>query len=109
MFSSRPATRRTAGRLGRDSEDSLPGSRDDVTRDLPHPPQPLKVEEVIQPPGQTILAEDTQTTPTGPTQTTPTGPTQGKLSVNISFLLFEKSLCTHTHIRTQSSTISCAP
>jgi len=47
----------------------LPGGKDDITKDLPHPPQPLKVEEVIQPlPTQTILAEDTQTTPTGPTQ-----------------------------------------
>lgn len=45
----RPATRRTtANRLRRDSEDSLSGAKEDLTKDMPNPPQPLKVEEVTK-------------------------------------------------------------
>jgi hypothetical protein len=46
----RPATRRTtANRLRRDSEDSLSGgAKDDLTKDMPNPPQPLKIEEVTK-------------------------------------------------------------
>ena len=45
----RPATRRTtASKLRRDSEDSLSGAKDDLTKDMPNPPQPLKVEEVTK-------------------------------------------------------------
>ena len=47
-----PATRRaTASRLRRDSEDSLSGAsgpKEDLTKDMPNPPQPLKVEEVTK-------------------------------------------------------------
>lgn len=45
----RPATRRTtASRLQRDSEDSLSGAKEDLTKDMPNPPQTLKVEEVTK-------------------------------------------------------------
>lgn len=45
----RPATRRsTASRLRRDSEDSLSGAKEDLTKDMPNPPQSLKVEEVTK-------------------------------------------------------------
>lgn len=48
-FVFRPATRRsTASRLRRDSEDSLSGAKEDLTKDMPNPPQPLKVEEVTK-------------------------------------------------------------
>jgi hypothetical protein len=51
-FCSRPSTRRSAARLRSTSEETAPptatpGSpEDDLTRDLPQPTQPLKVEEV---------------------------------------------------------------
>lgn len=45
----RPATRRTtASRLRRDSEDSLSGAKEDLTKDMPNPPQALKVEDVTK-------------------------------------------------------------
>ena len=52
IFCSRPSTRRSAARLRSTSEETAPptatpGSpEDDLTRDLPQPTQPLKVEEV---------------------------------------------------------------
>ena len=48
LLKCRPATRRTTASRRRDSEDSLSGGKDDLTKDMPNPPQPLKVEEVTK-------------------------------------------------------------
>lgn len=54
----RPATRRTTANRGRrDSEDSLSGAKEDLTKDMPNPPQPLKVEEVTKQLSQSSSAD----------------------------------------------------